>query len=473
MALLIDGQLVAGALGSFDVINPATATAFAQCPQADQAQVDQAVNAAKAAFAKWGVAGNVAARQEALKKAGQIVLDHLDELAKLLTTEQGKPLAHATAEIQWSAQMLLGNSQLDPPVEVLSDNDQGRVEVHRRPLGVVAGITPWNYPVLMFVGKFAPAVVLGNTFVIKPSPYTPLSTVRIGELFKDVFPPGVLNVITGSDQNAFNVGAYLSKHPLVSKISFTGSLNTGRKIYQTAACDIKRITLELGGNDPAIILPDSDVDEVAPKIFASAMINTGQVCVAVKRVFVHESQHDQLVEKLAECARNAKVGDGLEEGVQYGPLNNKMQFDRINELVNDAKQHGAKIVAGGAPLDRPGYFYAPTIVDNVKEGVRIVDEEQFGPVLPIITYQSVEEAVQRANNTEFGLGGSVWGSDVNKANELASQILSGTVWVNDHLTFTGGPFGGFRQSGLGREYGKEDISAYTELQVIKLAKPKA
>jgi acyl-CoA reductase-like NAD-dependent aldehyde dehydrogenase len=288
-----------------------------------------------------------------------------------------------------------------------------------------------------------------------------------------VFPPGVLNVITGSDQNAFNVGAYLSKHPLVNKISFTGSLNTGRKIYQTAACDIKRITLELGGNDPAIILPDSNVDEVAPKIFASAMINTGQVCVAVKRVFVHESQHDQLVEKLAECARSAKVGDGLEEGVQYGPLNNKMQFDRINELVNDAKQNGGKIVAGGAPLDRPGYFYAPTIISNVKEGVRIVDEEQFGPVLPIITYQSVEEAVQRANNTEFGLGGSVWGSDVNKANELASQILSGTVWVNDHLTFTGGPFGGFRQSGLGREYGKEDISAYTELQVIKLAKPKA
>jgi len=326
--------------------------------------------------------------------------------------------------------------------------------------------------VLIFICKFAPAVALGNTFIVKPSPYTPLTTVRLGELFKDVFPPGVLNVVSGSDQNAFNVGAYLSKHPVVNKISFTGSVGTGKKIYQTASCDVKRITLELGGNDPAIILPGSDLDEIAPKIFANAMATTGQICVAIKRVFVHESQHDQLVEKLAECARIAKVGDGLEEGVEYGPLNNKMQFDRINDLVNDAKQNGAKIVVGGAPLDRPGFFYAPTIVDNVKEGVRVVDEEQFGPVLPILTYQTVEEAVQRANNTEYGLGGSVWG-DVNKANELASQILSGTVWVNDHITFTGGPFGGFRQSGLGREFGKEDIHTYTEVQVIKFAKPKA
>jgi len=297
-------------------------------------------------------------------------------------------------------------------------------------------------------------------------------TLYIGEILKDVFPPGVFNVVSGSDhcQAPFNVGAHLSKHPKVSKVSFTGSIATGKKIFHCAADDVKRITLELGGNDAAILLEDCNIDEVAPRVFANAMFNTGQTCCAIKRVFVHEKIYDAFVQKLAECARQAKIGEGFEAGVQYGPLNNKMQFDRVKELVDDAKQHGANILTGGAPLDRPGYFYPPTIITNVTEGVRVVDEEQFGPVIPVIPFHDVEEAIHRANNTNYGLGGSVWSSNVAKANELVDRLAAGTVWVNDHIAATGAPFGGFKHSGLGREMGKEDISAYTEVQTVRLAK---
>jgi len=304
----------------------------------------------------------------------------------------------------------------------------------------------------------------------KPSPFTPLSTLLIGEILKDVFPPGVFNVVTGSDKFEFNVGAYLSKHPKISKVSFTGSIPTGRKIFANAANDIKRVTLELGGNDAAIILDDVDVDKIAPRVFGSAMANTGQICCAIKRAYVHEKVYDRFVERLAQCAREAKVGDGFEEGVQYGPLNNQMQFERVKELVEDAKKNGATIVEGGSPLNRPGFYYAPTIITNVKEGVRIVDEEQFGPVLPVIIFQDIEEVLGRANGTDYGLGGSVWSSDIHKANDLASRLVAGTVWVNDHVTLTGGPFGGFKRSGLGRELGKEDITAFTEPQTLRFAK---
>jgi acyl-CoA reductase-like NAD-dependent aldehyde dehydrogenase len=469
-SLLIAGKVVPGAVGTYDVINPATGGVLAQAAQADQAQVDAAVDAAYEAFPAWGAPANLPARQEAARRAAAALAEHEMVLARLLTSEQGKPIHMAIGEVKWATNIFLESANLVPPVEVYSETEKWRVEVRRKPIGVVAGITPWNFPVLTFIAKFAPAVVLGNPFVVKPSPFTPLTTLYIGEILKDVFPPGVFNVVSGSDQAPFNVGAYLTKHPKVSKVSFTGSIATGKKIFHGAADDIKRITLELGGNDAAILLEDCNVDEVAPRVFANAMFNSGQTCVAIKRVFVHDKIYDKFVQKLAECARQAKLGEGFEAGVQYGPLNNKMQFDRVKELVEDAKHHGANILTGGAPLDRPGYFYPPTVISDVAEGVRIVDEEQFGPVIPVIRYHDVEDAIHRANNTQYGLGGSVWSSNTERANELVDRIAAGTVWVNDHIAATGAPFGGFKHSGLGREMGKEDITAYTEIQTVRLAK---
>jgi acyl-CoA reductase-like NAD-dependent aldehyde dehydrogenase len=318
--------------------------------------------------------------------------------------------------------------------------------------------------------KLGPAVALGNTFVLKPSPFTPLTALKVASLWKDVYPPGVVNIVTGSDKLEFNVGAHLSSHPDVKKVSFTGSVPTGKKIYQGAAKDVKRITLEMGGNDAAIIRSDFDVEKLGPKLFGSSMANTGQVCCAVKRIYAHEDVYEKVVDKLVECAKSAKVGDGFEEGVEYGPLNNAMQFEKVKGFVKDAEENGAKIACGGAPLDRPGYFYPPTVITNVKEGNRIVDEEQFGPVIPVMSYSTDDEAIERANNSEYGLGGSVWGKDVKKANELGFRLEAGTVWVNDHLSPTGGPFGGFKQSGIGRELSLADVNTYTECQTIRLAK---
>ena len=272
----------------------------------------------------------------------------------------------------------------EPPVERVSENDTHVVEIKRRPIGVCVGISPWNFPLICSLPKWASAIALGNTFVLKPSPYTPLTCLALGVLLKDVFPPGVLNVVSGSDDPAygFNVGAYLTSHPDVKKVSFTGSVRTGKAIYKSASSDVKRVTLEMGGNDAAIVRADADVKAVAPEIAGKAFFNTGQVCVAIKRCFVHESIFDDFVAEITSAAKRAKVGDGFEPGVMYGPLNNKMQFDRCKELFEDAVKHGAKVHCGGEALPGDGYFFKPTILTNVKEGVRIVDEEQFSPVLP-------------------------------------------------------------------------------------------
>ena len=283
--------------------------------------------------------------------------------------------------------------------------------MRRRPFGVVGAITPWNYPVMLAAWKIAPALLAGNTVVIKPSPYTPLSTLRLGEILRDVLPPGVLNVVSGGDA----LGAWITQHPLVRKISFTGSVATGKKVAAAAAPDLKRVTLELGGNDAAIVLPDADPAAIADKIFWGAFTNSGQVCSAIKRVYVHEDSFAALRDELTARAKSVKMGDGFEEGVQLGPINNRPQFERVIDLVDDAKIAGATITAGGAPRPGGGYFFEPTIVTGVAEGVRLVDEEQFGPALPLLTYRDVDDAVERANATSFGLSGSVWSSDVSRA----------------------------------------------------------
>ena len=462
--MTIDGRAVSGD-AVLDVINPATGSPFAQVPQCSRAQLDAAMSAAARAFKSWR--RDEAQRRQTLLACADALQQNIADLALLLTQEQGKPLAKAVEEIMGCIVWFQYTASLQLPVEVVTDTDAARIEVRRRPLGVTAAITPWNYPLLLGTWKVAPALLAGNTLVWKPSPFTPMSTLKVGEVLRSVVPPGVLNVVSGGDE----LGAWMTSHPAVRKIAFTGSVATGKKVAAAAAPDLKRVTLELGGNDPAILLADVDPKVVAPKIFWGAFENCGQICSAIKRVYAPEALYKPLVEELAVLARGVKVGNGLEDGTQLGPLNNRPQFERVSELVEDARQHGARVVTGGAPLTGGGYFYSPTIVADVTDGTRLVDEEQFGPALPIVPYKDVADALERANSTHFGLGGSVWSSDPARAAEVAGELECGTAWVNQHLAILPHlPFGGAKWSGIGVENGPWGLLGFTELQTINIAK---
>jgi acyl-CoA reductase-like NAD-dependent aldehyde dehydrogenase len=457
--MTIDGKSVKGSKTT-GVINPAIGKVFAEVPDCTTAELDQAMDAAQRAFPAWS--RDVATRRKVLNECAT-ALQNPEGLARMLTLEQGKPLDKAGQEIMGTSMWCAYTAMLDLPNEVIQNNAQGRIEIHRKPLGVVAAITPWNYPLMLGMWKIAPALLAGNTIVLKPSPFTPITTLMLGEILRDIVPPGVLNVISGGDE----LGSWMTSHPTPRKISFTGSVATGKKVAAAAAPDLKRVTLELGGNDAAIVLSDVDLATVAPKIFWGAMENSGQICSAIKRVYVPEQMYAPMLEMLGELAKGVKVGDGLEAGTQMGPINNRPQFERVTELVEDAKKHGAKIVSGGARVGSEGYFFAPTIVGNISDGVRLVDEEQFGPALPIIPYKDVDDAVRRANATHYGLSGSVWSKDSNRGAEVAAQLECGSAWVNQHLAIAPNlPFGGAKWSGIGVENGPWGLLGFTEIQVV-------
>jgi acyl-CoA reductase-like NAD-dependent aldehyde dehydrogenase len=462
--LTIDGKSVSAEQG-FGVVNPATGRVFAQAPECTRAQLDTAMESARAAFGPWS--RDEARRREALVRCSEALQARMAELAPILTQEQGKPLARANEELGGAAVWFQYTASLEIPVEVVQDDENVRIEVRRRPYGVVGAITPWNYPVMLAVWKIAPALLAGNTVVLKPSPFTPLATLKLGEILRDALPAGVLNVVSGGDE----LGAWISGHPAVRKVSFTGSVATGKKVAASAAPDLKRVTLELGGNDAAIVLEDAEPKQVAEKLFWGAFTNTGQVCSAIKRLYVPERLEQPLADALAEVARGVKVGDGMQPDVELGPLNNKMQFERVCELVDDARQHGARVVLGGEPLGGGGYFYPPTLLTGLAEGVRLVDEEQFGPALPILTYRDVDDAIERANRTMYGLSGSVWSADPARASEVAGRLECGTAWVNQHLAILPNlPFGGAKWSGIGVENGPWGLLGFTELQTVNVAK---
>jgi acyl-CoA reductase-like NAD-dependent aldehyde dehydrogenase len=462
--MTIDGKAVASDQ-TFGVIDPSQGRVFAQAPECSRTQLDVAMESAAQAFATWR--RDEALRRQALRACAAALRARAPELGRTLTKEQGKPLAKAVGEFLGAAAWFDITAGLEIPVEVVQDDDAKRVEVRRRPLGVVGAITPWNFPVILAVWKIAPALLAGNTVVIKPSPFTPLSTLALGEVLREVLPPGVLNVISGGDA----LGAWISTHPAVRKVSFTGSVETGKKVAAAAAPDLKRITLELGGNDPAIVLPDVAPARIADRLFWGAFENSGQVCSAIKRVYVHEDRYAELLAELAQRARTVVVGDGLEPGTQLGPINNRPQFERVCGLVADAVKAGARVAAGGGPAARDGYFFQPTILGDVAEGMRIVDEEQFGPALPVLTYRDVEEAVERANATMFGLSGSVWSSDPQRAAEIGARLECGTVWVNQHLDILPtAPFGGAKWSGIGVENGRWGLLGFTETLTLDIAK---
>ncbi|HEY1710133.1 MAG TPA: aldehyde dehydrogenase family protein [Rhizomicrobium sp.] len=460
--LLIDGRLEDGAT-TMDVINPATEEVLSACPRADKTQLDRAVAAAKAAFLGWSSAP-VEERKKAMLAIADILEKNASELARLLTQEQGKPLADATGEIYGAAAFFKYFTTLDLPVKVMENTPGSRVELHRKPLGVIGAIIPWNFPMILMAFKLSPALLAGNTLVVKPAPTTPLATLRFAELIKNAVPPGVLNFIT----DANDLGGALTAHPDVRKISFTGSTATGKKVMASAAETLKRITLELGGNDAAIVLDDVNPKETAPALFQGAFQNNGQVCIAMKRLYVHESIYDEMCKELATLAENAVIGDGLQQGTQIGPLQNKMQFEKVKEVLEDTKKHG-KIIAGGIVPDQPGYFIRPTIVRDISDGTRLVDEEQFGPLLPVIKYTDTEDALARVNNSPYGLGGSIWSSNLDKAYALATRMNSGSVWINKHADIQPNiPFGGTKQSGLGSELGHEGLEEFTQLHVINM-----
>jgi acyl-CoA reductase-like NAD-dependent aldehyde dehydrogenase len=457
--LIIAGERRA-APSTFAVLNPATGRVYDHAPECTAALLDEAFAAAAKAQIAWKQDDE--ARRAALGAAAHKLFANGEELGHILTTEQGKPLARATEEVLAAGVWLKYYSALKVGPEVIQDDKQARAEVVRKPMGVVAAITPWNFPILLACWKIGPALRAGNTMVLKPSPYTPLSSLRMVEILNQVLPPGVLNVVSGGD----DLGRLMTSHPTPRKITFTGSAAAGKQVAAAAAPDLKRVTLELGGNDPAILLDDVDPAAVADEVFWGAFMNSGQVCSAIKRIYAPDTIYEDVVEALAAKAAAVKMGDGFEDGVELGPINNAPQFERVKELVDDAISGGARVAAGGAALDGPGYFFQPTILANLTDGTRIVDEEQFGPAVPVISYRDIDEVVARANATNFGLSGSVWGTDTDRASAVAADLECGTAWVNAHVALAPHqPFGGFKWSGIGVENGPWGFAAFTEVQV--------
>jgi aldehyde dehydrogenase (NAD+) len=459
--MLIDGDLERGE-ARFEVVNPATGEPFADAPKATPADLDRAIAAARKAFPGWA-ATPLDERKARLNALGDAVIAAVDPLMRLLTREQGKPHPEAQAEVLGAGYWLKGAASLDLPVVVNEDSQERYSETRRAPLGVVGAIAPWNFPLVLAMFKLGPALLSGNTVVLKPSPHTPLTTLKFGELAREILPRGVLNVISGGDE----LGPWMTAHAGFDKISFTGSTATGRKVMASAAPTLKRLTLELGGNDAAIVMSDVDVETVAQELFWAAFRNNGQICIATKRLYVHKDVYEPLKKALVAYARTVKVGDGAEQGVQIGPINNPEQYARVLELIQDAKDRGYAFLLGGERMETGGYFVPITILDNPPDDARIVKEEQFGPVLPLLKFDDYEEAIARANDTEYGLGASVWGRDEDRALQIAQRIDSGTVWVNEtqHLSPTAA-FGGMKQSGVGVEGGLEGIMAYTNAQTL-------
>lgn len=458
--MTIGDDAVAGA-SSFEVRNPATGAVVGLAPSCSRDQLDTAMAAADAAADGWR--HDRALRTTSLLAAADAVEVAVTDIANLLTAEQGKPLVDARREVIGGCAWLRYFAQFDDPPDVLQDDQHALVRVVRKPVGVTAGIIPWNFPVIMAMQTIAPALAAGNTIVVKPSPYTPLATLATGRILAQHLPTGVINVVAGPDP----LGAWMTSHPLVRKIHFTGSVETGKQVAAAAAPDLKRFTLELGGNDPAILLDDVDVDAAADRLFWGAFTNNGQVCIAIKRVYAPQSKYDAIVSALADRASSVRVGEGTAPDTQLGPINNRPQFERVSELVSDALRRGGVAAAGGAPIEGPGHFFQPTVLKDVSDGMRIVDEEQFGPALPVIAYRDLDEAVARANGTHYGLGASVWSTDPERAEATALRLESGAAWINTHMGARPDlPIGGVKWSGVGVAWGRDGFRSFTEAQLV-------
>ena len=465
-ALTIDGEAVQTA-SSFEVRNPADGSLVAICPEGSPSLIDRAVASARRAFPLWSSVSD-AERAVKLMTIADLIEKHHDELSTLITREQGKPQSGlgANMEVEGAAVWTRVTSQLTLPEEVIQNDKRGKILVYRRPVGVVGSITPWNWPMMIAVWHIMPAIRTGCTVVIKPSPFTPLSTLRLVQIMNEVLPPGVINVVAGSGE----LGAYLSAHPGVDKVVFTGSIETGKKIMIGGAQTLKRLTLELGGNDAGIVLPNTAVEPHLERLFWGCFMNSGQTCAALKRLYVHADQYEEFVTKFSAYVAGVPVGNGLDPVNLIGPLSNEMQLNKVAAYVEDARERGGRIVTGGKRLNTVGFFYAPTVIADATDDALVVKEEQFGPVIPILKYSTVDEAIARANSLNVGLGGSVWGDDAEQAARYATRMICGTVWVNQHgALHPKAPFGGVKNSGIGVEFSTDGLREYTTTQVLNVA----
>lgn len=451
-----------------EIRNPArTSEVVGLAPVGNKGHLDEAVAAAKNAFDSWRRT-SASERESACNTIADVIGANAAELQELLTREQGKPLKGLGSEFEiggcigWTRY----TATLGFEDKVIEENEKGRIVLHREPFGVVGSITPWNWPLLIAIWHVIPAIRTGNTVVIKPSPFTPLGTLRMFELMAARLPPGLVNVVSGGDE----LGAAISEHDHIAKLVFTGSINTGKKIMSSASRTLKALTLELGGNDPAILLDDTNVGKAVEGLFWSSMINSGQTCGAIKRLYVHDSIYESTCEALVAFARNIPMGDGMDPNNLLGPLQNERQFERVVQLTADARDKGGKVLCGGEPQGGNNYFFPVTFVADVGDGVALVDEEQFGPVLPIVRYSDIDDAIRSANALEYGLCASVWGSDRQRTQEVASHLEAGTVYINKHAEIAPHvPFGGIKCSGMGVEFGQEGLEAYTTIRIINAA----
>lgn len=460
---IIDGRVIAVA-SRREVMNPATGELVGSMPWGSLELVDAAVAAARAAFPVWS-RRDWAERRAAVLAVADTLERHAEELAVLLCRENGKPLSgpNARFEVGGCIAWTRATASLELPPEAILDDDAHHVVLHRRPIGVFGAITPWNWPLLIAIWQTIPPLLAGNTVVAKPSPNTPLASLRMYDLMNEALPPGVLNAIAGPDE----LGAAMSAHPDIDKIMFTGSVETGRRVMASAAGSLKRMTLELGGNDAGIVLPDADLAALAEPMFWGAFLNSGQTCAALKRLYVHDAVYEATCRALVRMAESMPMGNGMDERNVLGPLQNAAQRDKVARLVADARTRGARVLCGGQASEGPGYFYPITIVADAEDGMPVVDEEQFGPVLPVLRYTSIDDAVARANSGPLGLGGSVWSSDVAQASAVAARLQCGTVWINRHGEIHPMvPFGGVKSSGFGCEFGVEGLRQCTQAQVI-------
>ncbi|SEL22996.1 Acyl-CoA reductase [Roseateles sp. YR242] len=447
--------------------DPATGEVFGHAPDAAAEQLDAAVAAARQAQPEWA-ATPIHNRREALGAIAGTLMAHQDQLAALLTREQGKPLARAVEEVQLSAYWCAETAKLDLPDQTLVDDGTTLATLQHLPLGVVGAIVPWNFPLAMAIFKVAPALLAGNTVVLKPSPYTPLIMLRVGELLRGVLPDGVLNVISGGHA----LGPWMTEHTDINKISFTGATATGRQVMANAAPTLKRLTLELGGNDAAIVLDDVDVETIAPQLFWGAFANSGQFCLAIKRLYIHEKVYPRLAQALVQLAQQTLVGPGNGDGVLLGPIQNRAQHDRLRIMLNDSRARGHRFLCGGVLPAGPGYFFPVTLVDNPPEDSSVVQREAFGPLLPLLKFSDVDDAVRRANASPFGLSASVWSADTARALAVGRRLEAGTVWINEiHTLSPHKPMAGHKQSGLGVEFGVEGLREFTQPRVISMRRP--
>ena len=454
--------------GHYELRNPANNELLVKLPRCQEAETTEAIVTADAAFHTWRKT-TAKHRSEIVRRWYELVLQHKDDLATLITLEEGKPLSEARGEIDYAASFLQWFSEEAKRVRgdvIPAPKDTQRIVALKQPVGVCAAITPWNFPAAMITRKAGPALAAGCTVVVKPASQTPMTALALGELaLRAGVPAGVFSVVTGNDTRA--IGGTLTSHPLVRKVTFTGSTEVGRVLLRQSAETIKKCSMELGGNAPLIVFDDADLDLAIEGIMAAKYRNTGQSCIAANRVLVQDGVHDRLAARLVERTRALKVGNGLEDGVQIGPMIDVAAVAKVEDHLADAVAGGATVVAGGKRHALGGSFFEPTVVTGVTRGMTIAREETFGPLMPLLRFETDAEAVEMANDTEFGLAAYLFSRDAARIWRTAEALESGMVGVNTGLISTEvAPFGGVKQSGLGREGSQYGIDEYVEIRYV-------